>query len=194
MTEFEDPLGATPLDAEDMEGLRLSHITKRADLDRWEQENILAAEDWLWAGTKRDVVSERFLLSLHERMFGDVWKWAGRYRTSDKNIGVHHWHAAVEVRKLCEDARVWIDRESYSPEEIVARMHHRLVFIHPFVNGNGRHSRLWADLILVQVFKRPRFTWGSDTLQAGDVRDRYLEALRAADTRDYGPLLQFVRS
>ncbi len=195
MNGFEYPPGATPLDAEDLEGLRLSHITTRAELDRWEQENILTAEDWVWAGKKRAPLSEAFLLRLHEKMFGKVWKWAGRFRTSDKNIGVPSWDVAVKVRILCEDARLWIESGTYAPDEIAARLHHRLVYIHPFANGNGRHARLWADLILVQVLGSTRFTWGrEDLLQTGNARVRYLEALRAADNKDYAPLLRFVRS
>lgn len=195
MIGFEYPPGATPLDAEDLEGLRLSHITTRAELDRWEQENILAAEDWIWESRKREPLSEAFLLRLHGKMFGKIWKWAGKFRTSDKNIGVAPWEVAVKIRLLCEDARHWIDARTFVPDEIAARLHHRLVFIHPFANGNGRHARLWADLILVQVLRRDRFTWGrEDLLQTGDARIRYLAALRAADNKDYEPLLRFVRS
>lgn len=195
MNGFEYPPGATPLDGDDMDGLRLPHIANRTELDRWEQENILAAEDWVWARRKKDPFDDVFLRTLHEKMFGRVWKWAGKFRTSDKNLGVSHWEVAVQVRNLCEDARVWIDSGVYPPDEIAARLHHRLVFIHPFANGNGRHARLWADLILVQVFRQSRFSWGGgDSLQTGSARVRYLEALRAADNRDYGPLMRFVRS
>lgn len=192
---FAYPEGATPLDASEAEGLRLPHITDRIQLNRWEQENILAAEMKYFARKRRDILSEAFILKLHRDMFGEVWKWAGKYRTSEKNLGVPPWEVAVKVRGLCEDARLWIDSGSDLPDVIGARFHHRLVSIHPFSNGNGRHARMCADLLLVHVLERPRFTWGrQDLIRPGEARRFYLEALRAADRRDYAPLMGFVRS
>ena len=127
-------------------------------------------------------------------MFGNAWKWAGKFRTSEKNIGVPHWEVAVKVRGLCEDEKIWIESRKESPDEIVARFHHRLVFIHPFANGNSRHARLAADLLITNVFGLSRFSWGqNDLITSGKSRSQYLEALRAADGRDYFPLIQFVR-
>lgn len=195
MSEFDYPEGATPLDADELDGLRLPHVSTRAELDRWEQGNILDAEEWLWSSRKRDPMSEAFLLTLHKRMFGDIWKWAGGLRTSDKNLGVAPWNIGTELRQLCENGKTWIETNGWPPDEIAARLHHKLVWIHPFANGNGRHARLWVDYLLVRILNRPRFTWGAaDLARAGTARERYLSALRAADARDFAPLLEFVRS
>lgn len=192
------PEGATPLDPTEAEGLRLPHISTREQLNKWEQENILQAELKFFSRKQRDILSEGFMLRLHKQMFGDVWKWAGQYRTSEKNIGVPPWEVAVAIRGLCEDTKLWIGSASDpagAEDEIAARFHHRLVSIHPFANGNGRHARTMADLLLVHALGRKRFTWGRlDLAQAGSAREAYLEALRAADRRDYSKLFAFVRS
>lgn len=195
------PEGAAPLDPKEAEGLRLPHITTREQLNKWEQENILDAELKYFSRKHRDILSEEFMLRLHKQMFGDVWKWAGKYRTSEKSIGVQPWEVAVKVPELCEDVKLWIGSvpvaadSAVASDEIAARFHHRLVSIHPFANGNGRHARMMADLLLVHGLGRERFTWGSrDLAQAGAVRQAYLESLRAADRRDYAKLFAFVRS
>lgn len=193
-----DPLGpqdhaATPLDAEERKGLIPSYVTLRRELNEAEQANILEAEEWAFA-RKRDILSATALNNLHKRMFGRVWKWAGKFRTMEKNIGVHPWRIAAELRQLVDDCRYQVDHSSYPPDELAARFHHRLVWIHPYPNGNGRHSRLAADLLIVSLGE-PRFTWGSANLvDASETRKRYIEALRAADGHDLGPLLAFVRS
>lgn len=195
MTIFEYPADATPLDPDETAGLLLSHITTRAELNRWEQDNIVDGEAWAFGRKRKDILSERFICGLHKRMFGSVWRWAGRFRRSDKNIGVAWWQVPVELRQLCNDATAWIQYESYAPDEIAARFHHRLVSIHLFANGNGRHARTMTDLLLVQVLRRPRFSWGSGSLvDVGNCRHRYIEALQAADRHDCWPLLEFVRS
>jgi Fic-DOC domain mobile mystery protein B len=193
--KYDYPAGATPLDPDEAEGLLLPHITSRTELDRWEQDNIAEAESWAFRRKPRDLLSFDFVCRLHKRMFGAVWRWAGEFRRSGKNIGVESWSIGTEVKKLLDDVKMWIESSAYPPDEIAARFHHRLVSIHLFANGNGRHARLMADLLLVHVLGRPRFTWGSENLaQAGDCRQRYLSALKAADRREYGPLLEFVRS
>jgi Fic-DOC domain mobile mystery protein B len=201
MMETLYPEGATPLDPTEAEGLRLPHISTREQLNKWEQENILEAELKFFSRKQRDILSEAFILILHKRMFGNVWKWAGKYRTSEKNIGAPPWEVAVAVRGLCEDAKLWIGSvkdtvdAAVASDEIAARFHHRLVSIHPFANGNGRHARMMADLLLVHGLGRGRFSWGShDLAQTGVVRQAYLEALRAADRRDHSKLFAFVRS
>jgi Fic-DOC domain mobile mystery protein B len=162
-------------------------------LNEAEQINITAADSWAFE-RRRDVLSEKFLLDLHRRMFGRVWRWAGSFRTTERNIGVAPHHVRTELRKLLDDVRYWIDNATYEPDEIAARFHHRLVWIHPFPNGNGRHARMAADLLAVAL-GRPRFTWGrSDLVEAAETRDRYIVALRAADEREIGPLLAFARS
>lgn len=192
---FDYPEGATPLDPDEARGLLLSHITTRAELDRWEQENITEAEAWAFRRAPRDILTEGFLKRLHKRMFGHVWRWAGDYRSTGKNIGVPSWQIAAELRNLCSDATVWLQHGAWPPDEIAVRFHHRLTVIHPFPNGNGRHARLITDILLAHLLKQPRFTWGSGNLvNAGDCRQQYVNALRAADSHDYGPLLAFVRS
>ena len=194
----DDPLveqdnASTPLSPEEQEGLVPSYITLRSELNEAEQANIVDAEEWAFK-RKRDTLSEKFLNDLHKRMFGRVWKWAGQYRRTGKNIGVDAYRIPIELRNLLDDTRFWIEHGTYEPDEIVARFHHRLVWIHPFPNGNGRHARTAADLLLVAM-GRPRFTWGRENLvDAGETRHAYVDALRAADAHDYGPLLTFVRS
>lgn len=195
MIQFEYPEGATPLDLDEAQGLRLTHITTRGELDRWEQDNILQSMAWLDKTKPSDILNEAFIKELHRRMFGDVWKWAGQFRQSDKNIG-GPWHQVpMSVRNLCDDARLWMELRDEPPDQMAVRFHHRLVSIHPFANGNGRHARLMTDVLLENILERPRFAWGSkDLSEAGDTRHRYIAALYAADQQDYSPLLEFVRT
>lgn len=192
---FDYPDGATPLDAEEAEGLLLSHISTRGELDRWEQENIAEAGRWAFGPRKRDYLTVDFFLRLHKRMFGKVWRWAGKLRRSDKNLGVPVWMISAKLKELCDDVRFWIDHETFPPDEMAARFHHRLTLIHPFPNGNGRHARLMTDILLVKVLGQPPFTWGSGNLiEAGTCRKNYIDALHSADQRDMRPLLEFVRA
>jgi len=127
-------------------------------------------------------------------MLGDVWRWAGKFRTSERNLGIAHHEIPVALRQLVYDVRAWIEHTAYAPDEIAVRFHHRLVHIHAFPNGNGRHARLMADLLIMRL-GRERFSWGSASLQdAGATRRRYIAALQAADKHDVGPLLAFARS
>ena len=184
---------ATPLTEEELADLIPSYITVRPELNEAEQANIIEAEEWAFS-RKRDVLDERFLKNLHKRMFGRVWKWAGTFRHSEKTIGIDAYQIPTELRKLLDDCRYWIKHETYEPDEIAARFHHRLVLIHPFPNGNGRHTRLAADLLLVAL-GQSRFTWGRVNLvAASETRQSYIAALFAADRHDIGPLLKFVRS
>jgi Fic-DOC domain mobile mystery protein B len=190
---FQEPEDATPLTPEERADLIPAHIAYRAELNAAEQENIARGQDWALA-RKRDLLSEKFIKDLHERMLGDVWRWAGKFRTTERNLGIHYFEIPMAVRELLEDAKTWGQHNTYPADEIAVRFHHRLVKIHPFPNGNGRHARLMADL-LVMSLGGERFTWGSANLQkAGDVRRQYIEALRAADNHDYAPLLRFARS
>jgi Fic-DOC domain mobile mystery protein B len=190
--------GATPLTAEQLKGLRNPFITTHAELNRAEQANIVRAR--LWARTARSIVmpgmlGREFLEDLHRRMYGDVWSWAGKQRTVDTNIGVDFPKIGVELRILIDDARYWLDHGTYPPIEYAVRMHHRLVFIHPFPNGNGRLSRFYADLVLTRYFKQNRLTWGGGQLGNEDPRRmQYLESLRAADRQDYSGLIGFATS
>ena len=195
MVDFEYPQGATPLDRNEIEGLVPTHITTRGELDRWEQDNINEALAWLDSHKPKDILNESFMRRLHKRMFGNVWKWAGTFRRSDKNIGVSWCMIPNDLKHLCDDVRYWMENHTFSEDEIAARFHHRLVKIHLFPNGNGRHARLIADILLENFLEKTPFTWGSENLaQTGDDRTRYIQSLRAADNGDYEPLTEFVRS
>ena len=190
--------GATPLTAEQLKGLRNPFISTHAELNRAEQANIVRAR--VWARTARSIampkmLSRDFLEELHRRMYRDVWTWAGRLRAIDTNIGVDFPKIGVELRILFDDARYWLDHGTYPPIEYAVRMHHRLAFIHPFPNGNGRLARFYADLVLTHHFKKDRLTWGGGPLGNEDPRrTQYIEALRAADRHDYISLIDFAAS
>jgi Fic-DOC domain mobile mystery protein B len=184
---------ATPLSEEEKEGLVPSYITLRGELNEAEQANILEAQDWAF-GRKRNVLDERFLNNLHKRMFGNVWRWAGAYRRTGKNVGVDAYRIPTELRQLIDDCNYWTQHQTYEPDEIAARFHHRLVWIHPYPNGNGRHARLATDLLLKSL-GQPGFSWGQQSLvDAGETRQHYVDALRAADKHDFALLFEFVRS
>ena len=190
---FDQDDAATPLTPEEQEGLIPSYITLRHELNEAEQANILEAEEWAFA-RKRDVLDEKFLKGLHKRMFGRVWRWAGEFRLTERNIGVAPYRIGVDLRNLLDDCRYWVEHGTYPPDEVAARFHHRLVWIHPFPNGNGRHARLATDLLLAGL-GQPRFSWGRVSLvDASETRRAYVAALRAADGHDIQPLLDFVRS
>lgn len=196
---FDVPPGATPIDSDEAAGLRLRWVATRGELDAVEAENITAGLRWASRRRPRagQILDDVFLRELHRRMFGDVWRWAGQYRSAEKNIGVDPYQIAIKVRDLVADVAMWVGDQSaaaWPPDEVCVRFHHRLVWIHPFPNGNGRHSRAAADLLLSALGGTP-FTWGRTNLNhEGEVRARYIEALRAADADDYGALLLFVRS
>ncbi len=184
---------ATPLTPEERVALIPTYITTRAELNEVEQIGIDEAAPWAFS-RKRNVLDEDFLKDLHRRMFRNVWKWAGEFRKTERNIGIDPWKIQPDLRALLDDARYWIEHKTYTPDEIAVRFHHRLVFIHPFPNGNGRHSRLAADL-LVTGLGQPRFTWGGGSLVTiKELRSRYVAALQEADRHNIEPLLLFARS
>lgn len=191
---FAQPDDATPLSPEEREGLLQTWITTRADLNEAEQANIDAAAAWLRRRRKSDILTEGFVVELHRRMLGEVWAWAGSTRRTGKNIGIDPAHIHVQLGGLLRDARYWIEHDSYLPDEIAVRLHHGLVAIHPFPNGNGRHARLMADLLIADLDGTP-FSWGGGTLRdVGELRAEYIAALRTADGHDFGPQLAFARS
>ena len=189
----DDDEANTPLTPEEREQLIPSYITLRHELNEAEQVNIGQALRWA-TSRKRDVLDPGLLNVLHARMFGDVWRWAGQYRTTARNIGVDAYRIPMEVRQAADDARYWVEHQTFPSDEIAVRFSHRLVAIHPFPNGNGRFSRLVGDLLARQL-GRPPFSWGrANLVDAGETRARYVEALRAADAHDIQPLLLFARS
>ena len=188
------PDGATPLDPNELDGLRFKHITTRSELNELEQANIESGLRWLARRRRREVLSEDFVITLHKRLFGDVWSWAGRFRRTGKNIGVDPLQIGVELRVLLDDLRFWVANETYQPREAAVRLHHRLVFIHLFPNGNGRHARILADAMLEYVYHAPPIDWagGHDLQQMNGRRATYIAALKAADRGDMAPLLVFA--
>jgi Fic-DOC domain mobile mystery protein B len=189
------PVGATPLDPDEAEGLLPDHISTRAELNAWEQLNIVKGAAWIRDKTAvREILSEDTVRELHRRMFSDTWTWAGRFRTSLKNIGVAPETISEHLQNLLADVAYWIEHQTYSVDEIGCRFHHRLVAIHLFANGNGRHARIMTDALL-RALGAVRFSWGSGSIDnPGLVRERYIGSLRDADRGDYSALIRFVRS
>jgi Fic-DOC domain mobile mystery protein B len=195
MIDLKYPEGATPIDPDEAEGLLLTHITTQAELNRWEQDNIVEALAWIDKTKPTNILNEQFIKQLHKRMFDNVWKWAGQFRRSDKNIGVSWHQVSTSLKNMCDDVPVWIQTQDESPEEMAVRFHHRLVWIHPFPNGNGRHARLMADIFLENVLHGAPFTWGKRDLSSpSESRSRYINALQEADNGNYIPLLEFAKS
>ena len=192
MDIFEADDNSTPLTTEEKNGLKLKWITLRSELNEAEARNIAQAQLWLASNKKKDVCSDTFLRNLHKKMFGDVWVWAGEYRTTERNIGVAPYQIPIKLMQLFDDLKFWIDNKTYSNHEIAVRLHHRLVQIHPFPNGNGRVSRLMADLVL-QKLDGTSLYWGDTNLvNVSEVRSKYIDALRKADAGDYTDLLNFT--
>ena len=189
--------GQTPLEEEEKEGLLIPTIATRDELDEFEQRNIEQAIEWSIRRTFKaeTIFTEAFIKTVHKQMYGEVWAWAGEYRQSNKNIGVDKWQIATALRSLLDDVKYWIEEATWSSDEIAIRFKHLLVSIHCFPNGNGRHSRLMADIVAEQIFKLPHYTWGAaDLVKQGDPRQAYLKAIRSADRGDIQPLIHFARS
>ncbi|HEX6848130.1 MAG TPA: mobile mystery protein B [Chitinophagaceae bacterium] len=192
---YED--GQTPLDEDEKEGLLIKTISNRGELDEMEQLNIEAALEWTLRRkfNQEDILTEAFINGLHKRMYKNVWRWAGEFRKSNKNIGVDKYQISLELRQLLDDCRFWINNKIYSEEEIAVRFKHRIVSIHCYSNGNGRHSRLIADVIISHIFNKNVFSWGVHNLvKEGEARTKYLQALKAADSGNFELLLAFARS
>lgn len=189
--------GQTPLELEEQLDL-IPNIITREDLNAFEQENILQARAWAMqknTSAKLDIFNEDFIKLLHKKMYNKVWRWAGKYRKSNKNIGVDFYLMPIEVKKLLDDVKFWLEYNTYCISDLAVIFHHRLVKIHPFANGNGRHARLYADIIVFK-YNGTKLSWGNNDYlyQANQVRNKYILALRAADNGDYNLLLEFARS
>ena len=194
MDIFEADDNSTPLTAEEKDGLKLKWITLRSELNEAEARNIAQAQVWLITNKNKDIFSDTFLRELHKKMFGDVWKWAGNYRTSERNIGVAPYQIPIKLMQLFDDVKFWIENKTYSNREIAVRLHHKLVQIHPFPNGNGRLSRLMADLVLEKL-EGTKLYWGNTNLvNVSEIRSSYIAALRKADAGDYTDLIEFTKS
>jgi Fic-DOC domain mobile mystery protein B len=191
---MEYPDGATPLDPDEMEGLRFKHVSTRGELDQLEQANIVEGMQWLKKQKTPDVLTEGFVCDLHKHLFGKVWKWAGRFRSTEKNIGVDPIQISIQLRQLLDNAQYWLNNNTYPAKELAARFHHQLVFIHLFPNGNGRHARIMADAVLTKLMNEPVIDWaGGHKLESmNERRDQYIAALRAADGHEFSELLNFV--
>ena len=179
---YED--GQTPLSEEEKEGLLIKTITTHGELDEYEQLNIEKAIQWLMRQKlkKETILTEEFIKALHKRMLGEVWSWAGEFRRSEKNIGVPWIRIGMDVKVLLDDTLYWIENNTYAPDEIAIRFKHRLVNIHCFPNGNGRHSRIMADSIIEYIFEAPIFSWNhSKMVKADETRKSYINSIREAD-------------
>jgi len=195
--EFAYIEGQTPIDEEEKEGLLIPSITIREELDEFEQLNIERALEWtlMRKFKTEDILSESFVKELHLKMFDSVWKWAGKFRTTNKNIGIDWPLIAVSLRQQLDDCIFWIEKKTFPEDEIAVRFSHKIVCIHCFPNGNGRHSRLITDVIISHIFGRPVFSWGSsDLTRQGEVRKQYIRAVQQADEGNILPLLKFARS
>lgn len=195
--EFVYEEGQTPLSEEEKEALLVKTITTHGELDEYEQLNIEKAIQWIMRQKlkKETILSEEFIKKLHKLMLGEVWEWAGEFRRSEKNIGVSWIKIGVELKVLLDDTLYWIDNKTYPPDEIAIRFKHRLVNIHCFPNGNGRHSRIMADIIIETVFGLPVFSWNhSNMVKADETRKSYIKAIREGDNGNIKPLITFARN
>jgi Fic-DOC domain mobile mystery protein B len=188
-----NPPGATPLEPDEIEGLIPRHLRTQGDLNAAEAFNIVDANRWLSHQklTANDILSISCLCKLHQKMFSKTWKWAGKFRQSNKNIGCDKAYITEELKKLLDDTLCQIEFKSYSHREIAARFHHRLVKIHPFANGNGRHARSATDILMNTLQEIP-FVWGGDYRTKNEIRNEYILALQAADKNNYVPLFDFL--
>jgi Fic-DOC domain mobile mystery protein B len=189
--------GQTPLDEDEKDGLLIPTISTRTELDEFEQQNIEQAVQWalIRSFKPETVFTEGLICNVHRHMYGKVWAWAGEFRKTNKNIGIDKWQIPTELKNLLDDAKYWVANNTYDSEEMAIRFKHRIVSIHCFPNGNGRHSRLMADILITKIFKQPVFTWGTGNLiKPGDTRAIYLTAIKKADKGDIQPLITFARS
>ncbi|HEY5125596.1 MAG TPA: mobile mystery protein B [Ignavibacteria bacterium] len=194
--KFDYPEGATPIDADELADLIPTHIKLQKELNEWEQKNISDATELYYNKqfTIEEILDFYFLLKVHKDMFDKTWKWAGKTRKTMKNIGADVSQIFEQTKYLCDDVKFWIENDTYSKDEIGARFHHRLVQIHLFPNGNGRHSRFVTDLLMKSV-RNELFTWGNkDLYSQSSVRNNYITSLKEADKNNYKPLLDFVRT
>ncbi len=189
--------GQTPLDENEKEGLKIESITTQGELDEFEQLNIEKAVGWIFRTRLKPekILTEKFVKELHRRMYVDVWRWAGEFRKSEKNIGVNWARIGIELRTLIDDTKYWVNNKTFSPEEVAIRFKHRIVSIHCFPNGNGRHSRLMADIIIESIYGMEPFSWHqSNMVKANETRMKYIRSLKEADRGNINPLIEFAKT
>ena len=189
--------GQTPLDENEKEGLKIKSITTQGELDEFEQLNIQEAVEWTIRTNLNveRILTEKFIKDLHKKMYGNVWKWAGEFRKSDKNIGISWPQIGIELKKLIDDTEYWINNNTFSAEEISIKFKHRIVAIHCFPNGNGRHSRIMADIMMEFIFGKEIFSWHkSNMVKPNDIRKQYITALKKADNGNIEPLIKFAKN
>jgi len=187
----------TPLDEEETEGLKIKSITTQGELDEFEQLNIEKAVEWtIHANLKpKRILTEKFIKNLHKKMYGDVWKWAGEFRKSNKNLGIKWTQISIELKNLLDDTNYWLDNNTFSSEEISIRFKHRIVAIHCFPNGNGRHSRMMADIFMESIFGKEIFSWHkSNKFKEDETRKKYIAALKKADKGNINSLIEFAKN
>jgi len=195
--KFQYAEGQTPINEDEKEGLKIKSITTQGELDEFEQMNIEKAVEWTVHTnlSLEKILTEKFIKNLHKKMYGDVWKWAGQFRKSEKNIGISWTEIRVELKNLLDDTKYWIENKTFSNEEIAIRFKHRIVSIHCFPNGNGRHSRLMADIIMESIFGGEIFNWNNSIIiRANDTRKEYITALKKADKGEMKDLIEFAKS
>ncbi|MDG1040748.1 MAG: mobile mystery protein B [Polaribacter sp.] len=189
--------GQTPLDEDEKEGLKIKSITTQKELDEFEQLNIEKAVEWtIRTNLKPEkILTEKFIKNLHTKMYGDVWKWAGEFRKTEKNIGIKWSQIGIELKNLIDDTKYWLENKIYPPKEIAIRFKHRIVAIHCFPNGNGRHSRMMADIIIESIFEKEIFSWHkSNMVRVDETRKEYIKALKEADNGNIEPLIKFAEN
>jgi Fic-DOC domain mobile mystery protein B len=190
---FSDPIDkATPVD--DISGLIPTHITNKDQLNEWEVNNIIKAAGKYLGRRKTRAITLEMIKNVHRDMFNETWQWAGQFRRVDLSIGID-WHKInEEVKKLADDIEYWEnDKKSPTIFERSVRIHHRLVKIHPFKNGNGRHARMMSDIFLYSHGHKMPIWPSHELIIRTNIRDKYIGALAKADKNDYGPLEKLTR-
>ena len=187
---FNNREGQTVLSAGERRGLIFGHVSSISELNELEQMNINKGLLWL-EGVNEPILCQSFFRKLHKKLFGEVWKWAGKYRKSEKNIGIEPWKIPTELNKLCQDTGYWIENNTYEWPELIARFHHRLVYIHPFPNGNGRFSRIVTNYLCLHN-NQPMPHWHAH-LPPAQKRKLYIDALRKADMKNFEALIRYFK-
>lgn len=184
---------ATPLD--DTSGLKLpsNKIYSLKEIYVAEANNIaLATIKYLSAPPSKKTApfSYEWLSSLHEEMFGNVWDWAGKFRQVELSIGIKAYQVPTALKELADDISYWDKNKTFDIYETATRIHHRAVQIHPYKNGNGRWSRMLANIYLRQNGSMP-VKWQEDLLSKENLkRDEYIKALKEADNSDFFNLIE----